>query len=301
MSNPNRTARPPANLRDVAFGVQQSRRLLIDTIRAFSAFADGLTVIGAHAVHVWVKDALGAIPMQATRDADVAVNPVFVTPDPKFLEVMEGIGVEPALPDRPGIYGYTAEKELPLPERTTIDLIVPEAYAGPGRRAARIAGQERAASRATGLELTVWDRHLRTLAAIDDPADTVDAWVAGPAALLVAKAHKVHERLAQLASRPDRLRPKDSGDIALLMIVSQPGTVAEVMASQSAEHPEIAAVVSDAAKWLVEMYSDPSGVLRRHAADALAGRFDEAQVGEAIETWLARFRDAAAEVAVPGS
>jgi hypothetical protein len=46
--------------------------------------------------------------MQTTRDADVAVNPVFVTSDPKLLDVMAGIGVEPALRDRPGVYGYAA-------------------------------------------------------------------------------------------------------------------------------------------------------------------------------------------------
>jgi hypothetical protein len=228
--------RPATTVRDVAYGVQQSRRLLIDTIKALADFADGITVVGAHAVHVWVQDTLGPIPMQATRDADVAVNPVFVASDPKLLDLMVGIGVEPALPDRPGVYGYATEAELPLAERTTIDLIVPEAYAGPGRRAARIAGQQHAASRAVGLELAVWDRHRRTLAAIGDPDHTVDAWIAGPAALLTAKAHKVHERLAQLATRPDRLRPKDSGDIALLMMASDPKNVAKTMASQST-HP----------------------------------------------------------------
>jgi hypothetical protein len=296
VNTPNPPVKAAASVRDVFFGVQQSRRLLIDTIRALSDFSDSLTVIGAHAVHVWVQETLGAMPMQATRDADVAVNPVFVTPDPKLLHIMGSIGVEPALPDRPGVYGYTIENQLPLPERTTIDLIVPETYAGPGRRAARIAGQSHAASRATGLELAVWDRHRRTLTAIDNPADTVGTWVAGPAALLVAKAHKVHERLAQLATRPDRLRPKDSGDIALLMMASQPETVATIMIEQSTEHPEITTVVSNAARWLVEMYSDPSGVPRRHAADALADRFDETQVAETIEPWLTAFRETAAEL-----
>jgi hypothetical protein len=282
MNTPRPPIRAAATFRDVSYGVRRSRRLLIDTIRALSDFSDGLTVVGAHAVHVWVQDALGPVPMQATRDADVAVNPAFVTSDPKLLEVMGGIGVEPAFPDRPGVYGYAVDKELPFLGRATIDLIVPEAYAGPGRRAARIAGQKRAAGRATGLELAVWDRRRRTLAAIDGPAATVEAWVAGPAALLVAKSHKVHERLAQLATRPDRLRPKDSGDIALLMMVSQPNDVRDVMVSQSKEHPEIAAVVCDAARWLVDMYSDPAGVLRRQAADALADRFDYAQVAEAV-------------------
>ena len=279
----------PVNLRDLAFGVQSSRKLLIDTIRALADFGDAITVVGAHAVHVWAQDVLGPVDMQATRDADVAINPVIVTPNPKLLDVMQGIGVTPALPARPGVYGYADESSLPLGERTTIDLIVPEVYAGSGRRAARIAGQQYAASRAVGLELAVWDRHQRTLTAIDDPTNIVGAWVAGPAALLVAKTHKVHERLEQVATRPDRLRPKDSGDVGLLMMVSDPDDIATVMITQSAVHPEIEPVVSQAARWLVDMYSDATFILRRHAADALADRFETSQVDSAMEGWVAKF------------
>ena len=143
----------PHTLADARYGVQRSRRLLIDTLRTLANSRDAITVVGAHAVHVWVQDAWGPIDMQTTRDADLAINPVFVTPDPKLVDLMSGIGTAPTLPDRPGIYGYTTEMDLPLAERTTIDLIVPEVYAGPGRRAARMDGQQHAASRAVGLEL----------------------------------------------------------------------------------------------------------------------------------------------------
>ena len=289
MTNPMPPTRRPATVADARFGVQQSRRLLIDTLQALAAFDDAITVVGAHAVHVWVQDAWGPIDMQATRDADIAVNPVFVTPDPKLLDLMGGIGTAPALPDRPGVYGYRAEADLPLAQRTTIDVIVPEAYAGPGRRAARIAGQQHAASRAVGLELAIWDRHRRTLTTFDEPIDQIDTWVAGPSALLVAKAHKVHERFLEVAMRPNRLRPKDSGDVALLMMVSQPDDVARVMVAQSADHPEIAQTVIEAARWLTEMYGDSSSLLRRQAADALADRFEYAEVTDAIDTWLAGF------------
>ena len=172
-------------------------------------------------------------------------------------------------------------------------MIVPEAYAGPGRRAARLAGQQHAASRAVGLELAIWDRHRRALTTFDEPADQIDAWIAGPAALLVAKTHKVHERLLEFDARPDRLRPKDSGDVTLLMMVSQPDDMAHVMATQSTDHPEIAQTVGDAAKWLTEMYGDPTGLLRRHAVNALADRFETAQVAQAIDDWLTGFTEAA--------
>jgi len=284
--------RHPATLADARYGVQQSRRMLVDTLQILVDFRDAITVVGAHAVHVWVQDAWGPIDMQATRDADLAVNPVFVSSDPKLVDLMNGIGAAPALPDRPGIYGYSFEMDLPLAERTTIDLIVPEVYAGPGRRAARIAGQPHAASRAVGLELAVWDRVRRTLATFDTPSKQVDAWVAGPAALLVAKAHKVHERFLDIGTHPDRLRPKDSGDVALLMMTSQPAEIFSVMSEQSLAHPEISQTVVDAARWLLDMYGDSSTVLRHDAIDALADRFTQEEVNETMATWLDGFRKA---------
>ena len=285
--------RPPTTLADTVLAVNQSRRLLIDTLHALSDFSDAITIVGAHAVHLWAADLWGTLPMPATRDADLAINPVFVTPDPKLLEMMENIGVTPALQDRPGVYGYTTEGDLPLSLRTTIDLIVPEAYAGPGRRAARIAGQAGAASRAVGLELAIWDRQVLTLSSPDEPHVEIDAWVAGPAALLVAKAHKIHERLAQFATRPDRLRQKDSGDVGLLMMVSDPVEVAQIMATQSTHHPEIAPVVADAAQWLIDMYADPSALVRSHAAESLSIRFKADEVADAMDTWIMAFSGAA--------
>jgi hypothetical protein len=272
------------------YGAARSRRLLIDSLKALADFQDALTVVGAHAVHVWVEKAWGPTDMAATRDCDLVVNPVLVTDDPKLVDIMARVGVAPALQDRPGIYGLPDESGLEWRSRTTIDLIVPEAYAGGGRRAARIAGQKNAAGRAVGLELAVWDRHRRDLSCIDEPGDQVSAWVAGPASLLVAKAHKVHERMAQLATRPHRLRAKDSGDVALLMMVSEPEDVARVMMEQSKEHPEIAAVVGPGAQWLVEMYADPSSRTRSDAASALGDRFDETFVHASVEAWVEGFR-----------
>lgn len=285
--------RRPLTQADARYGAARSRRLLIETVVALEAFQDAVTVVGAHAVHVWVQSAWGAIDMESTRDGDLVLDPVLVAPTPKLVEVMRSIGATPALQDRPGIYGFSDEAQLPWAERTTVDLIVPEAYAGTGRRAARIAGQPAATSRAVGLELALWDRHRTTLATIDEPARTVDAYVAGPAALLVAKAHKVSERLAQLAARPDRLRPKDSGDVALLMMVSDGAEVAATMAEHCDAHPEIRAVVAIAAARLLDMYGSADAIPRQHMTDALAARFDDAEVLDAVDGWLEAFADAA--------
>jgi hypothetical protein len=280
------------NSMSIRYGAIRSRRLLIDAIKALSPFREALVVIGAHAIHVWAQQAWGPIEMEATRDADVSINPAFVAENPKIIESLKSIGVEAALKDRPGIYGLEQEKELPLSARTTFDVLVPERYAGVGRRAARIDGQENAAGRATGLELALWDKYLLELDTADAPRESVEVFVAGPAALLVAKAHKVHDRLQQFAIHPERLRPKDSGDIALLMMVSDPSEIMQVMRKNIKTHPEIAETVDLASRWLIELYGDASvpSVTRQQAADSLAARFDEAEVFSAIDSWLLGFQ-----------
>lgn len=64
--------------------------------------------------------------------------------------------------------------------------------------------------RAAGLEAAVIDNAVHTVAALD-PADAraFEVRVAGPAALIVAKMHKLLERLKQ----PNRLNDKDAHDI----------------------------------------------------------------------------------------
>ena len=274
-----------------SYGAIRSRRLLIDAVNALSLFQDAITVVGAHAVHEWVKEAWGSVDIEATRDADITINPSFVADNPSIIETLKNIGLEPALRDRPGVYGLEIESSLPLEARTTFDILVPECYAGGGNRAARISGQKNTAGRAVGLELSLWDRHFRKLATIDEPINDAEVFIAGPAALLVAKTHKIHERLEQVVKRPDRLRPKDSGDIALLMMVSDPVEIRQIMNNNATAHPEAAEVIWSAASWLVEMYSDTTqvSVTRQQAADSLAARFDENDVFAAIDSWLKKF------------
>lgn len=278
-------------LEDARYGAERSRRLLITTIVALGEHANAMTVVGAHAVHVWVQKKWGPVDMESTRDGDLAVNPVLIAEDPKIMEIMAEIGLEPARPERPGIYGYVNERGLSWERRTTVDLLVPETYAGSKGRSARIPGQKSATTRAYGLELAIHDRTLIRISTTDgEPEISVEVNVAGPAALLIAKAHKVSERLADVDKRPDRLRPKDSGDIALLMMVTDGAEMATTMTRHLAETPEIRGVVQDGAQYLVDMYSTGNDtIVREHMADSLSARFPESTVLNAVDAWLASF------------
>src|SRR5919197_1184089 len=107
--------------------------------------------------------------------------------------------------------------------------MVPAALAGEGgRRGARIPPHSRRATRRTpGLEAAVVDHAPMTITSLD-PNDTraAELEVAGPAALLVAKLHKLGER----RDTPERLLDKDAHDIYRLLIATDTATVAAAFA-----------------------------------------------------------------------
>jgi hypothetical protein len=97
-----------------------------------------------------------------------------------------------------------------------LDLLVPEAVGGGGTRAARLGPQgDRLARKALGLELALVDNHLMSVGSLDADPRSFDVRVAGSAALLVSKVHKVAERLDDLR-RNDRIA-KDALDLLRLL------------------------------------------------------------------------------------
>lgn len=107
-----------------------------------------------------------------------------------------------------------------------VDLMVPDAVGGPGRRAARLHGHAKEVARKTrGLETALIDKTVVTIRALDaiDPR-TFDVAIAGPAALLIAKAHKISERVAEREQR--RLEDKDALDILRLLQATETAAIA---------------------------------------------------------------------------
>jgi ribosomal protein L11 len=126
------------------------------------------------------------------------------------LQVLEGA-------PEPGIWAAPAVvngKEVAIP----VDLIVPTGAAPPGgTRGARLGPHgKRAARKATGLEAALVDNEKRRVEALD-PGDgrSIEVRVARPAALLVAKVHKITDRVRE--DREDRLDDKDASDVLRLM------------------------------------------------------------------------------------
>lgn len=188
-----------------------ARRVLLDALDALRDHLPAVVLVGAQAVYVHAGEAdLAVAPF--TTDADLALDPRRLRPDPLLEEALGREGF------RPGIAVGQWERSIDVEgvRRTVaVDLLVPESLGGAGRRGARIPPHAKnAARKAGGLEASLVDHDVTTIDALD-PADprSFELAVAGPAALLVAKAHKMLER----AESADRAKDKDALDVYRLL------------------------------------------------------------------------------------
>jgi hypothetical protein len=186
----------------------EARSALLDALDALRAHRNSVIVIGAQAIYLHT----GAAPValaEMTKDSDLVLDVRALADKPLIEEAMRaaGFGLNPKS-DQPG--AWLSVRGIP------VDLMVPEALAGePGRRGARIPPHsKKAARRAAGLEAAVIDHGLMEVSALAPDDHRVHrANVAGPAALLVAKLHKIGER----QETPNRLVDKDAHDIYRLL------------------------------------------------------------------------------------
>lgn len=189
----------------------KARSALLDALHALSEYGPAVIVIGAQAVYLHTGDAPVALA-EATKDSDLAVDPRTLSSEPLLEEAMESAGfyLNP-FSNQPGAWMNAGG----IP----VDLMVPEALAGAGAKSAR-GGRipphdKKATRRAVGLEGAVVDFSEMEILALDESdSRRCKALVAGPSALLVAKLHKIAERL----DSPGRLNDKDAHDIYRLLV-----------------------------------------------------------------------------------
>ena len=202
-----------------------ARRVLLDALVALAPHGKAFIVAGAQAVYLRTGHGDLAIAPYTT-DGDLALDPTLLGDDPRIEDTMRGAGFELLVPTAGGTEpGIWVKSELVDGQHLVIpiDLIVPEAAtSGSGRRGARLGPHgKRAARRASGLEAVLIDHDTMTIAALDQ-ADTrtIQVEVAGAAALLVSKTHKIHDRIE--SGRADRLNDKDAADVVRIMQTTSP-------------------------------------------------------------------------------
>jgi hypothetical protein len=257
----------------------EARRVLLDALIALEPHGAAVIVAGAQAVYLRTGDADMAIAPYTT-DGDLTLDPSLLGEEPELESAMRSAGFDLATMNghvEPGIWvasGNVAGQTVVIP----VDLIVPEGAASSGgKRGARLGTHGKvAARRAVGLECVLIDHSTMTIPALD-PADprSVEVEVAGSAALLVAKAHKLHDRVAN--GKATRIDDKDAADVFRLMQSTTPDAVGETLAALSRD--EVAGQVTvDAIAYLDELFGRRGRRGIEMAARALRVGMPEAQV-----------------------
>lgn len=237
----------------------RARSVLLDALIALDAHRDSVVVIGAQAVYLHTGSAPVAVA-EATKDCDLGIDLRTLGDDPLIEEAMSRAGFyHDPLAGQPGSWLS--------PDGIPVDLMVPDAIAGKGRRSVEAPPHDkRALRRAVGLEAAVVNNAVMTIRALAvDDERVVEARVAGPAALLVAKLHKLGER----QETPDRLVDKDAYDVYRLLVAIPTDELATALARLLAD--DLAGDVTSAARdFLARLFGAADGV-----GAVMAGRAEE--------------------------
>ncbi len=227
-----------------------ARRVLLDALEALGDQRRAVTLVGAQAIyhHTGAADLSVA---EYTTDGDLALNPGDLRPEPKLEAALRDAGFE-LDPRDIGRWASEPHELRGAPVRVMIDLMVPQALGGPGSRGARLGDHgNRAARKARGLEAALFDKSSAPLASLDgaDPRGFEIA-IAGPAALLVAKLHKIHDR----AGDGGRARDKDALDVFRLLKTIATDDLATAIRGLRAE-PTAAPVTAEAEAFLSALFA----------------------------------------------
>jgi hypothetical protein len=206
-----------------------ARRVLLDALFALEPHKKAIVVAGAQAIYIRTGSAdIGIAPF--TTDGDLALNPSLLGDDPTLEHAMTSAGFHllPRSDDsvEPGIW-VAQTKADGVEIQVPVDLIVPEGFAPRGgRRGARLGLHgNRAARRLIGLEAALVDHERMPVESLEESdRRSIDIDVAGPAALLISKLHKVHDRIE--LEKADRLDDKDAADVVRVMQATSPNDVA---------------------------------------------------------------------------
>ncbi len=240
-----------------------ARGVLLDALNALGSQLKAVILIGAQAIYLHT----GAIELavaEYTTDADIALDPAALNAVPEIESAMTLVGFRRG--NRVGAW-YVHREIDGVYTKVEVDLMVPEAVGGAGSRAARLSGHAKhVARKARGLEAALIDKSMMTIQALD-PMDkrSFSVAVAGPAALIVSKLHKIQERLAEREQR--RLDAKDALDVLRLLRGIPTSDLAKTFGNllQTTVSKE---VTREALEGLKDLFADPRAVGSQMAARA---------------------------------
>lgn len=184
-----------------------TRVAIANVVRTLGGNSEALVLIGAHAIYLRTPDFRSAVA-PATKDADFVLRPEVLTTIDPLDQVLVSAGYQRKGSDLPGTWVDPTGAELdfmtPGPRRSKRSAPVPPHGQG-------------AIQHVEGAEGCLVDFDLMPLPDVNN----VRIRVAGSAGLLIAKLHKVHERIGT----PQRDYAKDSFDIYRLLAGTTPDEI----------------------------------------------------------------------------
>ncbi|MFJ6785297.1 hypothetical protein [Streptomyces yangpuensis] len=265
-----------------------ARRVLLDGLVALSPHLDALTVVGAQAVYLRTPDAaIRNSPF--TSDGDLSIDPALLEDQPLLDASLREAGFRLKQEHQPGLW----EREENVGNQIVpveLDLLVPKQLSRKnGDRSAKVPPHGKMSARwIEGLEVAAVDRSPMSVGSLD-PADdrSITVNVAGSAALLVAKAFKITDRLSQADKRPDRLTDKDAGDVLRIMMTAKARQVSETF-TVLRNDPRVGDVAADGLEKLRQLFGGRATPGVDMAVKALAGSLEEDRVRTLAPAFVAR-------------
>ena len=263
----------------------KARTGLLDALEALGPLREAAVLVGAQAVyeHTREVDARFAVA-PATFDADLAFIPELLVDDPRIPDAMLEAGY--VLGEQPGIYRRA--------DNTQVDLLVPQIVGGRRGRGADLGVHGTGVARqARGLEGALVSRSAISIGALSSGDHrSFDLQVAGPAALLVAKVHKLVDRAAEQGN--PRLNNKDAFDVYRLLFAIPAQELAEETAALLGDRLS-REVTEEALAEFAELFSTEAGTGTELVVDHVGLLEDEAFIAASVVTLGRDFLEAVVE------
>jgi len=232
-----------------------ARRVLLDALDALGPHRPAVVLVGAQAIYLRVAESDLAV-QPYTTDGDLAIDPSILADTPPLEDALTSAGFS-LQGDAVGIWVTPRTNEAGEAVDVMVDLLVPaSASPGKGRRAARLPGHDSKAARiVTGLEGALIDADVIRIGSLE-PSDhrQISIRVAGPAALLVAKMHKISDRTGT-----GRTSDKDALDV-LRLLQGVPTADLAARLCRLLDDPRSRSVAEKAVELLQRDFGTPAGV-----------------------------------------
>lgn len=242
--------------------INEAKSALFDAMSALGPHRNSVILVGAQAVYQHTGN-INIAMAEYIRDSDLVLDVSTLVDEPEISYLLKTAGFYQAIGANPG--AWLNSRGIP------VDLMTPFTFTGGGSRAADISPHMKETARRTpGLEAAIVDNKIMEIQSLE--VDTPALWmkVAGPAALMIAKAHKIFDR----RSNTSRLEDKDALDIYRLLVATEANDLIPVF-KRLLSDPSTRATAVDGVGYLNEIFilgEEPIGVVMvARALDGLEG------------------------------